>query len=205
MFLVYDDVTVAQEHELREFVVAQLTKRPYFHIMLYRANEFERDFGTSPLIYNVSRHGILLEGIAVPKHELDRHKAATPFITKARKNLQTAALVFESGDYDNTISLSYYAAYYAEDAALASKGLVAQSHSGTETLLTIHFIRTGQIDESFKGLLGRAHQARLQADYPKDAAFTREDAEYWLARAVEFVETIEASLATWLAGPPASR
>lgn len=203
VFVVYGDVTDKQTRELMNLAAIALSKHPQFHLMLYHADELERDLGSSPLIYNISHHGILLEGIAVPKQELDRRKATAPFSSKARRNLQSAQIVLGSGDYDNTISLADYAADYAADAALASKGLVAQSHSGTETLLTIHFIRTGLIDESFKGLLGRAHQARLQADYPKDAAFTQEDAEYWLTRATDFVETIESGLEAWLAGPPA--
>lgn len=202
IFLVYTDVTDEQENALQELILEHLTKPPHIHLLEYRADALARANGGNPLIYNVSHHGILLEGAAVPKLEINRRKAADTFREKAHRNLRTAQLALDTDDYDNTISLSYYAAYYAADAALASKGLVAQSHSGTETLLTLHFIRTGLIPNLFKGLLGRGHQARIQADYPKDVVFNRDDAEYWFTRAQEFVSVVDASIETWLAEPP---
>lgn len=205
LFVIYDDVTSEQESELEEFTKVHFSKPPHFHIMQYRVDALERALGSSTLIYNVSRHGILLEGAAVPKHEINRRKTAARFMEKARENLQSAGLVLDRGAFDNVISLSYYAAFYAAEAALASKGLVAQSHSGTETLLTLHFIRPGLIDESFKGLLGSGHKARIRADYSSDSGFTHDDADHWLTRATEFVETIEFSLDSWLEGPPAAK
>lgn len=202
IFLVYADVTDEQENALQELILEHLTKPPHIHLLEYRADAVARDNGTNPLIYNVSHHGILLDGTAVAKLEINRRKAADTFLQKAQRNLRTAQLALDTDDYDNTISLSYYAAYYAADAALASKGLVAHSHTGTETLITLHFIRTGLIPNSFKGLLGRGHEARIQADYPKDVVFNRDDAEYWFARAQEFVSVIETSIEAWLAEPP---
>lgn len=204
LFLVYDDVTAEQEIALQELVVEYLGKPPGIHLFLYPAAALAQDNGSNPLLYNVSHHGILLEGIPVAKPEVNRPKMAGNFLAKAHRNLEIARLALGVDDYDNTISNSYYAAYYAADAALASKGLVAQSHTGTETLLTLHFIRKGLLPESFKGLLGRGHQARLKADYPdpyepNPVPFKREDPEYWLGRAQEFVTFVDASLETWLA------
>lgn len=204
IFLVYDDVTTEQENALKELSLEHLSKPAQIHLLPYRSDQLARDIRSTPLIYNVSHHGILLEGAAVAKLEIDRRKTIPAFLVKAHRNLRAAQLVLDVDDYDNTISLSYYAAYNAAGAALASKGLVAESHKGTETLLTLHFIRTGLIDDKFKGLLGGGHQARLQADYPDPDAvpFTREKAEHWFTRSQEFVNVIEASLETWLAEPP---
>lgn len=208
LFLVYDDVTTEQEKSLNEFVIEQFGKSPYIHLFAYPANVAAQDNGTSPLLYNVAHHGILLEGSPVPKKEINRRRVAEKHLSNARRNLPLAKTALDTDDYNNSISLSYYAAYYAASAALATKGLVAQSHTGTETLLTRHFIRAGLIPQSFKGLLGGGHQARVRAVYPdayetNPVEFGHSDAEYWLGRAREFVSFVESSLETWLAEPPA--
>ncbi len=209
LFLVYDDVTEEQEKSLGEFSTKQLSKPPYIHLFIYPANVVAQDNGTSPLLHNVSHYGILLEGTPVPKKEINRQRVAEKHLSNARRNLLLAKTALDTDDYNNSISLSYYAAYYAAGAALVTKGLVAQSHIGTETLLTQHFIRAGLIPQSFKGLLGGGHQARVRAVYTdayetNPAEFGRGDADYWLGRAREFVSFVESSLETWLAESPSA-
>lgn len=204
IFLVYDDVTTEQEKALQDLSLEHLSKPVQIHLMLLSAEGLARANGSNSLIYNVSHQGILLEGLAVTKREINRPVLVSQFLKKAHDNFELATVALDKNDYDNTISLSYYAAYYAAGAALASKGLVAESHSGTETLLTLHFIRTGLLPDKFKGLLGGGHTARIQADYPNPETlpFTREKAEYWFTRTQEFVQVIKASLEGWLSEPP---
>lgn len=207
LFLVYDDVTTEQEKALDELVTEYLFEPPHIHLFLFPVRAFGPKSNQSPILYNVSHHGILLEGIPVPKTEIDRRQVAENHLEKARRKLSEAEFILSIDGYDTAVSLSYYAAYYAAGAALASKGLVAESHTGTETLLTLEFIRKGLIPESFKGLLGGGHQARIKADYldvdnPEPFPFSRVDAEYWLGRAREFVSFVESSLETWLAELP---
>lgn len=202
VFLVYDGVTPEQEHAVQELVVDRLGKPPGFHLLTYRAVEVERDNGASPLLYNISHHGILVEGTPMAKLKINRKQTALKNIADAMRKLRAAKYLLDGEMYPDSVSASYYAALYAADAALAAKGLVAQSHTGTETLITIHFIRPRIIPEEFKGLLGRARESRIQADYKRAIEFNREDAEYWLGRAEEFATIVEASLETWLAEPP---
>lgn len=199
LLLVYDDVTTEQENALEELVVEHLGKPPRIHLFPYRANEVERDNGASPLLYNVSHHGILLEGTPVPQLDIDRRRVARLAMKRAAENFEVAQLAIETNIFPNAISAAYYAAYYAADAALATKGLVTHTHEITETAFTMNFIRAGLVPESFKGLLGRGRKARIQADYKHDVEFGRDDAEYWLERAKEFVSLIQGSLETWLA------
>ena len=88
---------------------------------------------------------------------------------------------------------------YAADAALATKGFVPHSHEGTHSLFGYHFVRNGLVDPKFKGLVKRAKDERMKADYQRDAIFTRADAEHWLERAQEFVGAIDAAMPGWLA------
>ena len=135
----------------------------------------------------------------MPKLEIDCRQVAERNMELAKEDLQVAQLNLEHNFFRKSISASYYAVLYAADAALATKGFVPQSHEGTHSLFGFHFIRKNFVDAKFKGLIKRAKDERMKADYKRDATFTREDAEYWVARAKEFVETIDAAIPGWLA------
>jgi len=60
-------------------------------------------------------------------------------IEKAASKLKTARIDFENGQYDDSISRSYYAVFHALSAALLQKGLTYSSHSQADRIL--HTIR----------------------------------------------------------------
>lgn len=196
--LVYDDVTPEQEKALRNLAANFFDEHPWVHMMLYSADELATRNGLEPLLYNVSHRGITLEGVRVPKLEINRQHVSAVLIAKAKQALISAETELNIGIYDASISRSFYAVLYASDDALASKGFVAKSHDGTEMLLGHHFFKKGLIDDKFKGLFNRIHDERIKADYKPEVKFTREDAEYWFGRAQEFVAAMEASLPRWL-------
>jgi hypothetical protein len=206
LFLVYDDVTPAQENALKDLVSEYLSKPTGVHLYLFPANALQ--FADSnPIYYSASHYGIRLEGNPMPHVPLNRRQVAAAKLKRAHEDLDSAPILLNANKINNVISLSYYAAFYAAEAALASRGLVAQTHKGVETLFTLHFIRVGLVPESFKGLLGGGHHARIQADYldpyaPTPVEFTRAQAEYWYERARDFVSFVETAVETWLAEPP---
>lgn len=198
LFLVYDDVTPQQEASLKEFALDYLGGPGCVHLFLYRADKLAQQNGTSALIHNVAHHGILIQGAPVPKLDIDRRHVAEMNLRLAGEELHAAQLLMNNAVYRKAVSSSYYAVLYAADAALATKGIIPHSHEGTHSLFGYHFIRTGEIDAKFKGLVKRAKDARMEADYGRDAVFTRQDAEYWLTRAKEFVAAIESPIPRWL-------
>jgi len=198
LFLVYDDVTTEQEQSLKEFSADLPDALARVHLFLNRADELAQGNTVNPLVYNVAHQGIVLGGVAVPKLEIDRRKVAEDNIALAKEELRLIPTIINAGGYRRSVSMAYYAVLYAADAALATKGLVPQSHEGTHSLFGYHFIRKGLVDPKFKGLLKRAKDERMKADYKRDAVFTREDAEPWLARAQEFVTAIDAAMPRWL-------
>jgi len=198
LMLVYDDVTPEQEKALEELTLALYEERPRPHLFLYRADEFAKHNGVSTLLYNVSHRGITLEGVPVPKYEINRERASAYLFRKAITALENAELSLNAGHYDAAISRSFYAVLHAADAALASKGLVAKSHDGTEMLFGCHFFKTKLVDAQFKGLFNQIHKARLKADYKYDVEFTRDDASYWFERARAFVAALETGIPQWL-------
>jgi uncharacterized protein (UPF0332 family)/predicted nucleotidyltransferase len=194
LFLVYDDVTAEQEHSLKKLVVTLPGNLNRVHLFLYRADELAKHNGTSPLIYNVAHQGITLEGEPVPKLEIDRRQVAEKLMSQAKKKLASAQHSLGGDFYDDTISRAYYAVLHAADAALATKGFVAKSRAGTDTLFGFHFVKPGLVDKRFGGLVGRAAEDRIQADYKHEIEFTCDDAAHWLARAQEFVVAMDAAI-----------
>ena len=200
LFLVYDDVTAEQEQSLKEFSAEMPDALSRAHLFLYRADALAQHNGLSPLIYNVANQGIVMGGAPVPKLEIDRRHVAERNMELAKEDLQVARLNLDHNFFRKSISASYYAVLYAADAALATKGFVPQSHEGTHSLFGYHFIRKGLVDAKLKGLVKRAKDVRIKADYERDVVFTRQDAERWLERAQEFVAAIDAAMPGWLAG-----
>ncbi len=198
LFLVYDGVTREEGKAFEEKILNLSPDSPWVHVFPYRADELTQHLRTSPLIYNVAHQGITLEGDAVPKLEIDRQFVAESLIAKAKENIRLVPLVIEANGYRSAVSMSYYAVLYAADAALATKGFVSKSHEGTNSLFGYHFIKKGLVDAGFKGLVRRAKEERIKADYKHDVEFDREDADYWFGRAKEFVEAIDAQIPSWL-------
>ena len=199
LMLIYDDVTPEQEQALKDLVIDLYDVRPRPHLFLYRADDVAKNLGRSSLLYNVAHHGILLEGAPMPEHEINRSVVSGELLVKAKDALRQAQLLLDGEGYDGAISRSFYAVLHAAEAALATQGLVAKSHDGVEMLFGKHFFKTGLVDEKFKGLFHRIHQARIKADYERGVQFTREEAAYWFARAQEFVAAMETGVPQWLA------
>jgi uncharacterized protein (UPF0332 family)/predicted nucleotidyltransferase len=204
LLLVYDDVTPEQEKALEELTLDLYNERPRPHLFLYRADRMANNNGLDPLLYNVSHRGITLEGVPVPKVEINRKQVSAELLARAKRKLVDAQLLLNNDGYDGSIAASFYAVLYASDAALASKGHVAKSHEGTEMLFGQHFFKTKLVDDQFKGLFHRLHKARIKADYGREVIFGheepfgREDAEHWFERAKAFVAAIEAGVPDWV-------
>ncbi|MBI4788373.1 MAG: HEPN domain-containing protein [Chloroflexi bacterium] len=200
LFLVYNHVTPQQKETLEDYTADLIFEQPRIHVLLYSAEELAQVKGiNSLLIYNVSRQGIPLEGAPMPKLEINRREVAEDAIAEAKEKLAAAEYNLNGNFYRDAISRAYYAVLYAADAALATKGFVPKSHSGTNTLFGYHVIQKKRVDAKFKGLFRRIEKARNDADYHPKVPFNREDAEYWLERAKEFVTAIESGIPDWLA------
>lgn len=199
LLLVYDDVKPEQEQALKDLALDLYDERPRTHLFLYRAEQVARENGMSPLLYNVTHHGILLEGVPMPIIEIHRERVSAHLVTKAKTALRDAQVLLDVGGDEGSIARSFYAVLHPSDAALASKGFVAKSHERTEVMFAHHFFKTMLVDEQCKGLFKRIRDVRIKADYKYDVEFTRIDAEYRFERARAFVAAIEAGIPQWLA------
>jgi uncharacterized protein (UPF0332 family)/predicted nucleotidyltransferase len=152
-----------------------------------------------PLLQNVAREGIVLEGDTVKPQEMDRKHWTQVYIQDAKQQLDSARVLLERGDIRRAISLAYFIYLDAARAALISKGIAPQSHAGTNTLFGLHFIKTGLLPKKFGPHFGRLEQDRLEATYAKKKQYTKEDADRALNIAEELVIAVEGLIPTLLA------
>lgn len=83
----------------------------------------------------------------------------------AGEALRAAELLAEAGLVRSSIDRSYYAAFHAASALLASRGIFPTTHDGVIAMLSLHFVKAGALPrEAARGLQDLQNQ-RLIADY----------------------------------------
>jgi uncharacterized protein (UPF0332 family) len=109
---------------------------------------------------------------------------------QAREAIRAAELLAANGLARSSIERSYYAAFHAASALLASRGIYPSTHDGTISMLALHFVKAGALSKSAVRDLQRLQDQRLVADYKgyldQDAADTAE----CLALAGGFLATV---------------
>ncbi len=85
-------------------------------------------------------------------------------ISKSKRFLRTAELVFNYGDYDSCVSRCYYAMFFMAQAALLTKNISASSHKGVISLFGRHFIKTKVFDDTIGKYLTKIYNLRQKGD-----------------------------------------
>ncbi len=81
-------------------------------------------------------------------------------IERAEKYLRSAELLLKEGDYESSVSRTYYAMFYSAQAALLTKNLSFSSHKGVISAFGEHFIKTGVFPREMGKELNRAFEKR---------------------------------------------
>jgi uncharacterized protein (UPF0332 family)/predicted nucleotidyltransferase len=159
-----------------------------------------------PLYRNVREEGKLLIPERDPEATASFHQHTYPInrssrgmkeatedgLNRARRSLESARAVLEDADTPNmAISSAYYAMLYAARAALNEAGKAPKSHQGVQHELRETYVRTGRLDARYHSMLSQAEGDRLDADYELSPSFTEADAKEWIAKAEDFVDTLE--------------
>lgn len=121
-------------------------------------------------------------------------KEAASLIQRARKYLQSSELLLKSGDYESSVSRSYYAMFYSAQAMLLVKGLSYSSHAAVISAFGEHFVKTGIVAREMGKELNRAFEKRQISDYEYTFVISRAEAGELLEKCKSFVETIESYL-----------
>ena len=88
---------------------------------------------------------------------------------RSAKYLRSAALLLDIGDYESSVSRSYYAMFYCVQALLLTKGLTVSSHAGLNTVFSEQFVKTGLLPKQMSRELNRAFEKRQLGDYESQA------------------------------------
>ncbi|MHA1578492.1 MAG: HEPN domain-containing protein [Candidatus Freyarchaeota archaeon] len=117
-------------------------------------------------------------------------KEIKSLMERAEKYLRSAEILFEEGDYESSVSRTYYAMFYSTQATLLTKNLSFSSHKGVISAFGEHFIKTDIFPKEMGRELNRAFEKRQIGDYEYTFVISKREAEEILEKGKEFVEKI---------------
>lgn len=112
----------------------------------------------------------------------------------AREKMYSAKLLYDAGQYKDSIGRSYYAIFSAVRAVLATARVDFSKHAGVISYFQREYIKSGIFDKKYSGYLQQAFQVRNSCDYDDFFIVTKQDAEEQYARAEELIEVISSFL-----------
>jgi uncharacterized protein (UPF0332 family) len=121
-------------------------------------------------------------------------KDISVLMDKARKSILGADILFREDLYDFSASRSYYAMFYATEAALLTKSLSFSSHKAVISAFGKEFIKSGTLPSFLHRNIRDAFRLRQAGDYGTSASVSKEESQTLIAQAKEFIDTIEAYL-----------
>ncbi|MBO7596136.1 MAG: HEPN domain-containing protein [Bacteroidales bacterium] len=98
-------------------------------------------------------------------------------LEKAANTLEYAQRNLNYGMYSVAANRLYYAFYYAASALLISVKIEAHSHSGVQSMMHLHFVKTGKLSEDDGILMRRLFVMRQSSDYEDFVDYQKNDIE----------------------------
>lgn len=115
-------------------------------------------------------------------------KEAASLIERAKKYLKSSKILLEDGDYESSVSRSYYSMFYSAQALLLTKNLSFSSHKGVISAFGEHFIKSGVFPKDMGREINRAFEKRQLGDYEYTFVISESEAEEILEESKQFVE-----------------
>ena len=114
-------------------------------------------------------------------------------VDRARQELDAARALTAAGFHAQAVSRAYYAAFYAAEAALLSRGETRSKHSGVVAAFIQMVVRDAGVDPDAGRLLRSLFDRRNHADYTTDTVSV-DEASIAIADAERVVDLV----ARWL-------
>ena len=124
----------------------------------------------------------------------EREEEVTAYIERARKSLEAAKELRQTGYQDFAASRAYYAAFYAASALVVNNGLDSSKHSGVIAIIHRDFVRTGKLDKEHGKNLNWLFELRSVGDYGIVMHVTEDDCAQAIQIAEKFVQATESIL-----------
>lgn len=121
---------------------------------------------------------------ALVKYRLDR----------ADETMKEVEILAKESHFNAAVNRLYYACYYAASALLVAKGLNAQSHAGTKTLLGLHFVSSGKLSNDSGKTFSRLFEIRHSSDYDDFVYCDKEMIDDFTPKAQSFINEVKALL-----------
>ncbi len=112
-------------------------------------------------------------------------------LERAEQAINDARVLIDNSSYQSSANRSYYAMFYSVLSLLVVKGMETSKHSGVLALFDREFVKPGIFDKRFSKMFRQAFDLRQQADYEDLFRISKEDSEFVLENAKEFVKEIK--------------
>ena len=115
-------------------------------------------------------------------------------INVGKSQLISSKMLYEGGQYRDSVTMSYYAMYSSALALLLKKSISPKTHEGTLRQLAKEYVKTGLLSKETYGYLYDARETRNDSSYGYSKNFTEEDAETLILHAEKFINEVETIL-----------
>lgn len=122
---------------------------------------------------------------------MNTKELVTKRLDRAYKNLEVAKSLFANEFYEDSVSKSYYAIFFAAKALLLTKNLDPKKHSGVISFFNRYFIKTGEAEKELAEILKFAQKERISADYDEFYIASPEEAQVQLENAERFLQRVK--------------
>lgn len=111
-------------------------------------------------------------------------------LEKARKCLESAKLLMQSGDYCSAANRSYYSIFHCIRSLLALEGIDFSKHSGVMAYFQKNYVKTEIFGKDYSLILTEAFEVRSESDYDDYYMISKEEVEEQIQNADIFMNGI---------------
>lgn len=115
-------------------------------------------------------------------------------LDRADETMKEAEILAKESHFNAAVNRLYYACYYAATALLVANGFNSQTHAGTKTLLSLHFVSQGKLPNDCGKTFSRLFEIRHSGDYDDFVYCDKEMIDEYTPKAEDFIKAIKALL-----------
>lgn len=108
------------------------------------------------------------------------------FVRKSEKYLKSSEILIHEGDYDSSVSRTYYAMFHLATALLRTKNITVSTHKGIHSQFAQQFVKTGILPKELSQSFRMAFDDRQAGDYDASELMEESDAKQLLEKGKQF-------------------